>query len=80
MGGDGRDYECLSARHLTVFKPPHPSFCCACGIVQLSAGDLTRFLLGTGRMPHPVGWAMGVTCVTAEKREYPALNRLIKYS
>ena len=26
-----------------------------------------RFLLGTGRMPHPVGGAMGVTGVTAVK-------------
>ena len=25
-------------------------------------GVLPRFLLGTGRMPHPVGGAMGVTC------------------
>ena len=32
------------------------------------------FLLGTGRMPHPVGGAMGVTCVTAVKRETPALT------
>ena len=24
-----------------------------------------RFLLGTGRMPHPVGGAMGVTLCTA---------------
>ena len=33
-----------------------------------------RFLLSTGRMPHPVGGAMGVTCVTAVKRGYPALT------
>ena len=26
-----------------------------------------RFLLGTGRMPHPVGGAMGVTCHCLEK-------------
>ena len=34
--------------------------------------DLLRFLLGTGRMPHPVGGAMGVTC--SVKRGYPALT------
>ena len=34
-----------------------------------------RFLLGTGRMPHPVGGAMGVPCVTAVKRETPVLKR-----
>ena len=32
------------------------------------------FLLGTGRMPHLVGGAMGVTCITAVKRETPAVN------
>ena len=32
------------------------------------------FLLGTGRMPHPVGGAMGVTLFTALKRGYPALT------
>ena len=44
---------------------------------------LKRFLLGTGRIPHPVGGAMGVTCVTAMKGDTPALKRLhhlIKYS
>ena len=29
---------------------------------------LNRFLLGTGRMPHPVGGAMGVALCTAAKK------------
>ena len=29
--------------------------------MQLNVRVLHRFLLGTGRMPHPVGGAMGVT-------------------
>ena len=33
-----------------------------------------RFLLGTGRMPHPVGGAMGVTLYTAAPRVKPALT------
>ena len=28
---------------------------------------MQRFLLGTGRMPHPVGGAMGVALCTAVK-------------
>ena len=34
-------------------------------------GFLNRFLLGTGRMPHPEGGAMGVTCVCREKGIHP---------
>ena len=34
---------------------------------------LARFLLGTGRMPHPVCGAMGVALCTAVKRGYPSL-------
>ena len=30
-----------------------------------------RFLLGTGRMPHPVGGAMGVTCYVSEEVTNP---------
>ena len=33
--------------------------------------DTEWFLLGTGRMPYPVGGAMGVTCVTAVKGDTP---------
>ena len=40
----------------------------------------TRFLFGTGRMPHPVGGAMGVTLCHCRERGYPALTSLIKYS
>ena len=36
-----------------------------------------RFLLGTGRMPHPVGGAMGVTLYTAVPRVKPALTSAI---
>ena len=32
--------------------------------------EINRFLLGTGRKPHPVGGAMGVALCTALKREY----------
>ena len=36
------------------------------------ARDKNRFLLGTGRMPHPVGGAMGVTlCHCREKGIHP---------
>ena len=37
-----------------------------------------RFLLGTGRMPHPVGGAMGVTLYTAAPRVKPALTSFIR--
>ena len=39
--------------------------------------DSKRFLLGTGRMPLPVGGAMGVTCVTAVKRGYTCFDIIL---
>ena len=36
-----------------------------------------RFLLGTGRMPHPVGGAMGMTCVIAVKRGYTRFDIIL---
>ena len=39
-----------------------------------AVGNLTWFLLGTGRMPHPVGGAMGVALCTAVKRDTPTLT------
>ena len=39
------------------------------GLMQRRMGPIMqRFLLGTGRMPHPVGGAIGVALCTALKR------------
>ena len=43
------------------------------GMINCACALLNWFLLGTGRMPHPVGGAMGVTLLTAVKRDTPAL-------
>ena len=42
-------------------------------VLVACAHNLKRFLLGTGRMPHPVGGAMGVALCTAVKRGYTGL-------
>ena len=46
----------------------------------VALGDFRRFLLGTGRMPHPVGGDMGVTLCHYRERGYTRFETIIKYS
>ena len=44
---------------------------------MVSARVLKRFLLGTGRMPHPVGGAMGVTLCHCRERGYTRFDIIL---